>query len=65
LCEKKQLVLVWVRFSYLITQFNAIYILSSEQSSPRLVPTYDITDRPYDRRQTYKDPTYVHFSRTF
>jgi len=41
-------------------------LLSSRQSLPLLVPTYDRPiDRPYDRRQTYKDPTYVHFSRAF
>jgi len=30
------------------------------------VPTYDrLIDRPYDRRQNYKDSTYVHFFRGF
>jgi len=54
--------LVWVRFSHDFV----LYILSSGQSPPLLMPTYDRPiDRPYDRRQTYKDPTYAHFSRAF
>jgi len=60
---KRQFVLlVWVRFSHDFV----LYILSSGQSPPLLMPTYDRPiDRPYDRRQTYKDPTYAHFSRAF
>jgi len=43
-----------------------LYILSSGQSPPLLVPSYDRPiDRLYDRRQTYNGPTYEYFLKVF